>query len=90
MKEDFGTIKYNGLIYALLRQACPTGRSFTRCFSDVEVGEVYTDEWHAPATGPDGKLYWVTWQWDTVKGQEPEDGGDYPWYDSNIVSVKID
>jgi hypothetical protein len=86
--DNKDTVTFKGKTYSLDTQAEPTSRLFDGGFQSAKEGETYTDEWGAYATGPDGEQVMIVWQWQMVKGQEPEDGGDYPWLDSNIVAAR--
>jgi hypothetical protein len=87
-KSSFGSVIYQGREYILTCQAYQSNRVFSGWFGDAEEGESYTDEWEATATDRQGNQFAVVWQWEIVKGEEPEDGGDLPFRDSNIVKVK--
>lgn len=76
---EFGEITFQGQQYALVFQAQLTNRVFDGWWGDARGGEEYVSEWSAPAIGTDGNEYVVRWQFDAVKGQEPEDDGDWPW-----------
>lgn len=77
--DQYGEITYQGERYALTFTAQPTNRVFSGWFGDAREGEEYTSEWSAPAMGQDGEEYVVRWRFDAIKGQEPEDNGDWPW-----------
>lgn len=87
MNKDFGTITYNEVEYRLEEDATLSNRVFPGWWGDAEEGESYTAEYQARATGPDGNDYMVYWQFEEVKGKEPEDESNYPW--ENIHSVKL-
>lgn len=84
------TISYQGKEYILECEAFLSNRVFPGWWGDVGEGEAYIAEYdaYATSTGGDGARYVVSWQFDAVKGDEPEDESDYPWEDDeNIVSV---
>ena len=74
----FGEVSFKGVSYALISQAAPTDRLFGGGWSDAAEGEAYTAEYSAAAMGQDGEEYVVRWQFEMVRGQEPEDGADLP------------
>lgn len=82
-------ISYQGEKYTLECDAFLSNRVFPGWWGDVEEGEAYTAEYeaYATSTGGDGARYVVRWHFDAVKGDEPEDEGNWPWDDENIVSV---
>lgn len=88
-EKEFGEVEFDGKKYALIQQAYQSNRVFHGWFGDAGDGETYTDEWEASAIDKDGNEYKVSWQWDMVKGEEPEDGSNYPWFDENIVAVEL-
>ena len=81
------TITYNGQKYELLEQASLSNRSFPGDFQSAEEGEQYTAEYWAAAKDSDGNDVTVYWQFDEVKGQEPEDESQYDFSTDNIVKV---
>lgn len=86
-KDDYGTATYNGRTYTLTSFPELTCRVFPNCFTEVDDGEEYTSEWSARAVdenGEEGNEYKVVWQFEAVKGTEPEDDSDWPW---DIVST---
>ena len=78
--DENGTVDFEGKTYALKRQAELTNRVFPGWFGDAAEGEEYTTEYGAPAIDEDGNEYWVTWQFNEVKGEESDDCGSYPWF----------
>ena len=78
--EKFGSVEFSGKKYALMAQAEFTNRLFAGGFQDAETGEEYTTEYSAPAMGEDGYEYFVRWQFDVIKGEEPSDE-DHDWDD---------
>lgn len=95
MKYDYvacakrhGEIEYKGKKYALVADATLTNRAFTNCWSDAEIGEEYTAEFSAKVIDADGEEYEAYWQFDAVKGEEPEDDGEWPWDNKNITRVE--
>jgi len=63
-----------------------TDRVFPGWFGDVSDGEKYQSEWASYAEDRDGNLYMIFWNFPAVKGEEPEDGGAWPWYDNSYIS----
>ena len=82
--EKFGSVEFGGKKYALMAQAEFTNRLFAGGFQDAETGEEYTTEYSARAMGEDGYEYFVRWQFDVVKGDEPADE-DHDWDDVESV-----
>jgi hypothetical protein len=87
--KEFGEVEFENRTYALTQQAYSSCRTFPGSWHDANEEETYIDEWCAGAIDKDGNKYEVTWQWDMIKGDEPEDGSNYPWFDENIVSVEL-
>lgn len=83
----YGKILWGGNVYHLTEQAELTNRVFHGWWGDAQEGETYTTEYSASAFDNDGNQHRVYWQFEVVKGQEPEDDGDYPWTDDNISNV---
>ena len=81
-----GTVQFEGKHYALIDKAELTNMIFPDWWGDAREGEEYLSEWHASAMGQDGYDYVVTWRFETVKGEEPEDDSDWPW-DTKPYSV---
>lgn len=88
LDREYGTVTYDGQVYVLQGQAYLSDRVFPGGWHDAEEGEEYTTEYYADAVDPDGNDYIVVWQFDTVKGEEPEDEENYDWSDDNIVEVR--
>ena len=87
-KEMKAEVTFEGKTYRVNGSlAYQTNRVFFGWHNDVEQGETYIDEWAEDGEDMSGIPVRVTWQWEMVKGEEPEDGGDYPWCDENIVEV---
>lgn len=84
----FGKVLYGGNVYHLSEEASLTNRVFHGWFGDADDGETYTTEYSASAFDSEGAPYRVYWQFDVIKGQEPEDEGDYPWTDEHISAVE--
>lgn len=55
---------------------------------DAAEGEEYTSQWQVYAEGSDGERYLITWDFPAVKGQEPEDDGDWPWDNEQYMSIE--
>lgn len=87
MATDFGSCTYEGKDYILTDQAFLSNRLFPGWWGDAQEGEHYTAEYHATATDAEGYNYLVYWQFDAVKGAEPEDESNYPWDDAHISRV---
>lgn len=87
--SEFGTITYEGNSYELTDNCFLTNRLFDGWWGDAEEGEEYTSEWEAPARDETGNIYRVTWQFEAIKGEEPEDDG-WPWEnDEHIINVEM-
>jgi hypothetical protein len=84
---DFGTATYNGKIYTLVNEATLSNRVFTGWWGDAEEGEPYTAEYNADAVDADGNQYMIYWQFDEIKGNEPEDESNYPFDDAHVTRV---
>lgn len=82
-------VMFQGKTYKVIEDATFSNCVFPGWWGDAEVGETYTAQFWANAEGPDGEDYRVTWEFPVVKGEEPEDAGEYPFTDSNIVSVTL-
>jgi len=78
-------VEYDGKQYAMTRQAELSNRVFPGWFGDADEGGNYTAEYSAPAVGTDGRDYKIIWQFDEVRGEEPDDGSNYDWYDIHDV-----
>jgi hypothetical protein len=87
MTTDYGTVTHEGTTYTLTQQAYPSGRVFTGWWGDASEGEEYTAEYEAHAVDAKGDEYIVRWHFDAVRNEEPEDEGNWPWFDDNIVAV---
>ena len=87
MKQDFGTATFEGKTYTLDCVAYLTNNVFLGWFGDAAEGESYTAEYEATAHDTDGTNYGIRWQFETVKGQEPEDESDYPFDDQHITAA---
>lgn len=83
--KGFGVVYFAGKEYILLRDATLSNRVFSGWFGDAADGEEYISEWTAPAVDRDGNEYTVSWHFNVVKGEEPEDGSYYDWYDVTDV-----
>ena len=87
LARKFGIVTHDGTEYTLIKQAELSNRVFVGWWGDVEEGEEYTSEWSATAVDAEGNEFEVYWQFDAVKGDEPEDGGNWPWDDAHIAFV---
>lgn len=85
---QYGEVRYAGKRYALIEVAVLTNRVFTGWFGDAADGEEYVSEWAANAIGMDGNQYVVKWQFDLIRGEEPEDDSNLPWDDERITDVR--
>lgn len=79
------TITFEGKTYTLQGDADYTNRVFTGWWGDASEGESYTTEFDAPAIDADGNRYEVVWQFQVVKGEEPEDLSNLDWGDVALV-----
>lgn len=79
MAQKFGTVEYQDETYTLTQVADYSNRVFPGWFGDAQEGEAYTTEFSAKALDDDGNEYQVYWMFDTVKGEEPADNGNWPW-----------
>lgn len=79
MAKKFGTIEHEGKTYTLTQVADYSNRVFPGWYGDAQEGEEYVTEFSAKALDDDGNEYWVYWMFDTVKGEEPADNGNWPW-----------
>lgn len=62
-----------------------TNRVFPGWWGDVSDGEEYQSEWACYAEDKDGERYKIVWMFPAVKGDEPEDGGDWPWDNDELI-----
>lgn len=86
--KNYGTVNsYKGKTYRLTEYATLSNRVFPGWFGDAEDGKTYTAEYQAMAVDKSGNECIVYWQFDTVKGEEPEDESNYPWDDSHVTNV---
>lgn len=79
MAQKFGTIEHEGKTYTLAQEADYSNRVFPGWYGDAQEGEEYVTEFSAKALDDDGNEYWVYWMFDTIKGEEPADNGNWPW-----------
>ena len=89
-KYGHGKVEHEGITYHLTEEAyTESAASHPGDWSNVDYGEECFIQFQAPAVDEDGKEYEVIWRFDVIKGEEPEDGGEYDWDDpGNIVSVE--
>lgn len=85
--KQYGEIEYEGKAYALTEQAVLSNRVFPGWWGDAKAGESYTAEYQAHAMDCDGRKYLVRWQFETVKGEEPEDESYYPFDDDQVTQL---
>ena len=81
------TVTYKGKIYTLNTQAELSNRVFPGSWFDAQEGDNYIAEWAADGEDENGNLVKVSWWFDEIKGNEPEDASDYDWSDGNIHKV---
>lgn len=86
---NFGTVNHNGKVITLTDQAVLSNRVFTSWWGDASEGESYTAEYHANGVDENGNDVMVYWQFDEIKGQEPEDESNYPWDDEHVSKVVL-
>lgn len=88
LERQFGSVTFQGRKYVLAEAATFTNRVFPGWWGDASDDEPdYTAEYGAAAIDENGAPYKVIWQFDAVKGEEPEDEGNWPWDDGHITSV---
>lgn len=87
LARKFGTVTHEGTAYTLAEVATLSNRPFAGWWGDAEDGDEYTSEWVARAIDDAGDEYQVYWQFDAIKGEEPEDDGNWPWDDEHIARV---
>lgn len=87
MDMAYGTVSFGGEVYFLMGDPAATNRVFSGWYGDVEDGEHYTAEWSSQAEDKDGGKVTVVWQFNIVKGGEPEDDGELPLDDYHIATV---
>jgi hypothetical protein len=79
--DNFGTIEYHGKAYRLKEHATLSNRVFAGWFGDAAEGKHYTAEYQALAADGNGNSHLVIWHFYAIRGQEPEDEGEYNWGD---------
>ena len=84
MAAKYGEISFQGKSYALIEQAELTNRLFYGWWGDAKAGEEFLMELSAPAMDVDENEYVVTWQFEVIKGEEPDDASGYDW---DVLSV---
>jgi hypothetical protein len=88
LDQKYGSVTHEGQTYTLTDVATHSNRPFPGWWGDASENEPsYTDEWVCAAIDADGNEYDVYWQFDAIKGEEPEDAGNLPWDDENISRV---
>ena len=73
LERQFGSYEFEGKTYYADRQMERTNRLFEGCWSNVEDGEEYKDEWSASGYGEDGKPVEIFITFTQTKGEETED-----------------
>lgn len=86
LQRKFGTVVFNGKSYWLTEQADFSNRQFPGSWFDAQEGETYMTEFSATAVDGAGDGFEVYWQFETIKGEEPE-LDVYPWDEDHIVRV---
>ncbi len=79
---------YNGMKLFVDDNASPSCRVFTGWWGDAEDGEAYTDEWSVDATSEDGSNWKIYWQFEQIRGQEPEEADALPFDDEHIDRIE--
>lgn len=86
LAKQFGTVTFEGKTYTLTAQADYTNRVFPAWYGDASEGESYTTEFDCEALDDAGNLYRVVWQFEVVKGEEPEPD-NHNWDDVAFVEL---
>lgn len=79
------TVKHDNKTLTLTADAQLSNRVFAGWWGDAKDGETYQAEFSAPAKDDQGNEYTVYWQFEAIKGQEPEDDSNYPWHDESAI-----
>lgn len=72
LARQFGTVAHEGNVYWLTQHPDYSNRPFGGWWGDAQEGESYTAEFEADAVDGAGDVYRVRWQFEVVKGEEPE------------------
>ena len=88
MIDKFGTVKKDGKEIRLTGDATPSNRVFFGWWGDASEGESYTDEWVADGIDENGNDVQVYWQFDQIKGEEPEDASNLPFDDEHVSEIR--
>lgn len=80
-------VTFEGKDYTIDDQCFLSNRFFDKSWSGVQEGDEYLSEWCCNGIDENGNKVMVTWQFDTVKGFEPDDDSYWPWKDRYITSV---
>ena len=83
------TFTHKGQQYTVDDDAVLSNRVFNGWWGDANEGDEYTAEYKANAVDSRGIDCDVYFQFDAVKGQEPEDESEYPFDDDHISKVVI-
>lgn len=95
-----GRYAVNGVEYVELDNPELTNHIFPGWWGDADQGESYVSQWSCPAAAasdferddfdPDdlsNPPVTLIFEFPAIKGQEPEDGGDWPWDDERYISA---
>lgn len=74
-----GKVEFEGREYALLCEPSLTNNVFPGWFGDAKNGEAYVMQWGAGAVDADGIKHSMIWEFDAVRGEEPDDDSNWPW-----------
>ena len=85
--QQFGTVTHEGTEYTLAQEADFSNRQFPGSWFDAQEGDEYTAEFSAKAFDSEGNEYWIYWQFEAVKSEEPA-LDSYPWNDAHITKVE--
>ena len=87
LAQKFGIVAYEGVEYTLAQEAEYSNRLFPGGWGDAQEDEPYLAEFSAKAYDAQGNEVWIYWQFDTIKGREPADLGNYPWDNEHIMRI---
>lgn len=82
------TITYNGVAIQATQDAYLSNRVFPGSWGDAQEGEGYTAEWETRGEDADGNEYLIRWQFDAVRGEEPDDDSNWDWDNVDCISVR--
>ena len=77
--STYGTVNYQGQQYRLTEDASLSNRLFNGGWQDAVDGAQYIAEYCASGVSLEGAPVTIYWQFEAVKGMEPEDEGSYDW-----------